>query len=91
MSLGIFTDGRDTGALAKLVTRPVQELHFTLKVLLMNSYDTLELLAIALVAAFSEAPAPKLQPMGGTGTLPDWITSIPVANPRPYESHGNWR
>lgn len=51
----------------------------------MNSYDTLELLAIALVAAFSEAPARNLQPLGGTGTLPAWITSLPVANPQPYE------
>lgn len=57
----------------------------------MNSYDTLELLAIALVAAFSEDPAPNLRPIGGTGTLPDWITSIPVANPRPYENRGNLR
>ena len=57
----------------------------------MNSYDTLELLAIALVAAFSEDPAPNLQPLSGTDRLPDWITSIPVANPRPYESRGSWR
>ena len=56
----------------------------------MNSYDTLELLAIALVAAFSDDPAPNLRPLSGTGTMPAWITSTPVTHPRPYESRPSW-
>ena len=57
----------------------------------MNNYDTLELLAIALVAAFSDGPAPNLRPLGGTGTMPAWVRTTPVANPRPYESLGSRR
>jgi hypothetical protein len=56
----------------------------------MKNYDTLELLAIALVAAFSEAPAANLRPLGGTGTMPAWVRAIPVANTRPYESRNSW-
>jgi hypothetical protein len=57
----------------------------------MNHYDTLELLAIALVAAFSDDPGPNLRPLAGTGTMPAWVLATPVANPRPYESRGSWR
>ena len=57
----------------------------------MNNYDTLELLAIALVAAFSDEPTPNLQTLGGTGTMPAWVRATPVANPRPYESRESWR
>ncbi len=55
----------------------------------MNHYDTLELLAIALVAAFSDEPAANLQPIPATGLMPDWVRATAVSNPRPYESRAN--
>jgi hypothetical protein len=81
-ALGISTDGRVGAADASLFT--------TNHRCAMNNFDTLELLAIALVAAFSDDPALELR-SPASGLMPAWVRSIPAANTRPYEGGANWR